>query len=154
MKEDIILRRIILSMEKSYDKIILFSGIIALLVAVINLIVTYNFLIGGIQLIISGVCFCLFFFTAKISFNLKIGISIFFLFLFCFFSFLRDGYVGGGLIVMAMLEVIAISFLSLQLSIFVSAVSIIINLGFAGALAIHIIDYQSDILFKLNRPIT
>lgn len=154
MKEDIVLKRLIQGMEKTYDKIIFLAGIIAFIVGVINLFIANNFLIGGIQLFISNICFCFFLFQNRFSFNKKIYFSIVFLFLFCFISFLEDGYVGGGLMVMAMLEIIAISLLSLRQSIFVSAISIVMNLGFAGALAIHFIKYPIDILDKLNQPIT
>lgn len=154
MKEDIILKKIVLKMEKVYDKIMLLAGIVALIVSIINFTVVFSVLIGLIQLLISGICFCFFLLADKIMYNIKIGTSIFFLFIFCIIAFQQDGYVGGGLVVMAMLQVIVISLLSLRRSILVSAISIIINLGFAGALALNLIKYPEDILNRLNSPVT
>jgi signal transduction histidine kinase/CheY-like chemotaxis protein len=154
MKEDIVLKKIVLKMEKSYDKIILVAGMVALVVSIMNFTVASNLLIGWIQLLISGICIFIFIFAGKISLDIKIGTSIFFLFIFCFFALLKDGFVGGGLMVMAMLQVIAISFLSVRRSILVSIVSVVMNLGFAGALAMHLIEYPEDIIYRLKSPVT
>lgn len=43
MKEDIALKKIVLKMEKSYGKIILLAGIIALVVSITNLTIASNF---------------------------------------------------------------------------------------------------------------
>lgn len=154
MKEDVVLKKIILMMEKSYDKILLIAGTIAFAVSIINLTIAGNFFIGCIQLLISCICFCFFKLADKISFNIKIGTTIFFLFIFCLSSLLVDGFVGGGVIVMAMLQIIAISFLPVGWSILVSIISITVYLGFAAALTLHVIKFTEDILARLNSSVT